>query len=556
MEFSAIKTNGFSTLKNLKPIMVLALPAALAGVLTSLAFPNPWFRAGTPGGGVMAWFSLAPFFWALLSAQKKFAIPLALFFGLPFYGIHIFWLATTRAMMPFAPLAWFLLCLFLCLTPLVVSLGIRWLEPSRLWERAAALPLLWVLGEYLRLFLFSGFPWGYIGYSQIGMPGWSTLAAITGIWGHGFVVAAMNAGWAILLVFILKHARQKINNSHLPVITISWKRWILASIFLIVLGSCLLVGYVKLKLRPAGNAPPLMAGILQGNIDQDQEWNRTYQEKTLRTYGVLIQEAVATGAQLVVWPETAFPGIFSLDAPLAESVRNFSKNLTLAQIVGSDEVRPKSNGKFSYYNSALALDHQGVVIAETSKRHLVPFGEYVPFKNTLLPFVEKVVGRYIGEGFSPGPSPNLFRFAKPSAAIGVLICYESIFPQYARNWVEQGANLLAVITYDTWYGKSAMAAQHANFAAFRAAETRRYLLRAAAGGISVLYDPFGRALDSMAYGQTGQITRPVHPRTELTPYVEWGDWFVFWALLACAALYLDAGKKKFETIKKKFGKKA
>jgi apolipoprotein N-acyltransferase len=183
----------------------------------------------------------------------------------------------------------------------------------------------------------------------------------------------------------------------------------------------------------------------------------------------------------------------------------------------------------------------------TSKVHLVPFGEYLPFKSLLLKFFQKVVARYGTGDFSPGPGRTPLTYAGPEGAMrfGVLICFESLFPQYAAELARRGSEFLTVITLDAWFGTTAAPAQHAIFSAFRAAENGRWLVRAAATGISAVYDPTGRRVAEQPLHTRGALAWTVRGRQALTTYSRWGAWWV-WVCLGLCIWHACAFRKKVQ----------
>ena len=137
--------------------------------------------------------------------------------------------------------------------------------------------------------------------------------------------------------------------------------------------------YEKWQFDRTPGLEAVKVGVVQGNIDQNQAWDQEYIEQTLAAYSSLIETAVQEKARLVVWPETAFPGIFNYDYHIVEKVRSLSRRWNLTQLVGADEVKTSEQEGYDYYNSLFLLNPAGKIQGKVSKVHLVPFGEYIPY---------------------------------------------------------------------------------------------------------------------------------------------------------------------------------
>lgn len=247
-----------------------------------------------------------------------------------------------------------------------------------------------------------------------------------------------------------------------------------------------------------------------------------HNEAPLEEYVARTREAVAEGARVVVWPEAALPARVSRWAGLrAELAALLPPGGAL--VGGVFEDHPSGAGAT---NSAVALDAAGQVTGRYDKIQLVPFGEYVPFR-PLFPWAD----------LYGSPEANLVSGTETRALpaggerVGVSICVESAFSQYAREFTLDGASLLAVITSDGWTGRTDAALQHAAMAPLRAIENRRSLARAAATGISALIDPYGRTLASLPLFRQGYLLADVPLRRDRTLYTRLGDWPVLLSIV-------------------------
>jgi apolipoprotein N-acyltransferase len=259
------------------------------------------------------------------------------------------------------------------------------------------------------------------------------------------------------------------------------------------------------------------------------KWDPEFQESTLATYERLTREAAAGGARLVVWPESAVPFYLQDDRLRAERVQSLARDLKAAMVVGSPAYEAGPGG-VRYFNSAYLIDEQGGVGGRSDKVHLVPFGEYVPLA-WLFPFVNKLVAG-IGD-FSPGS--GTIPLASSQAPLGVLVCFEGIFPEIARGYVSRGARLLVNITNDAWFGRSSAPHQHLAMTVFRAVENRVPLVRSANTGISAIIDSRGHIRGMTSLFTAVQLGGDVRLSDEESLYTRYGDLFALLCLTAVLA---------------------
>jgi len=267
------------------------------------------------------------------------------------------------------------------------------------------------------------------------------------------------------------------------------------------------------------SSPPQRDGtvhvtIVQGNIDQSLKWNPTAQAETEDKYLKLTRDALKDApTDLVVWPETAMPFYFQDPGVLSSRLRDFVDETGIPLLFGAPAYERLPDGTPVLYNRAYLLQPHGAT-SRYDKEHLVPFGEYVPL-GKLLSFVHKMVAG-VGD-FRPGSKQEPLRDGR--LALGLLICYEAIFPELAQQRVEAGANLLVNISNDAWFGNSSAPRQHLDLAVLRAVEQGRAIIRGTNTGISAAIDPRGRIL-----AQGGLFTALTLPCPE-TPLVSETTWF-------------------------------
>lgn len=365
-------------------------------------------------------------------------------------------------------------------------------------------PPIWVLLEYLRGCLITGFPWSFLSHSQYNFLPFIQIISITGAYYISFIIVAINA-----TLFALLH-RKRIS-------------LIYVAVLVLLISSTLLYGMMNLRAKPVETSK---AVIIQGNVTQDVKWDEAFKIKTIMAYCKGTLEA-GKGADLIVWPETAMPFIFNQEPQASKYIKALPPVVNSYLLFGT--ISRDRDGKL--HNSAYLLDPKGQEAGRYDKSHLVPFGEYTPLR-AYLPFLERLSVQ-IGEFFpGDGHAPINTEMGK----VGVLICYEGIFPYITREMTRKGAELLVNITNDAWYDRTSAPYQHLAFYVFRAIESDRFVLRAANTGISAIIDPQGKAQKKTPIFEYRVLTGGFSFKDTKTFYVRYGEWFVSFSLLFLAAI--------------------
>jgi apolipoprotein N-acyltransferase len=478
--------------------------AAGSGVLCAAAFP-PW------DAGPVAWVGLVPLLLGLEGATPRQAAWLGYTSGLCFYLGTIWWVVNTmttygRMPLPLSLVALLLLCGILAgytaAFTWLLSAGRRRLRlPGGILPPVAA--GLWTALELLRTYLFSGFPWALLGYSQYQQPTIRLLASAVGVYGISALLLLVNGTLADLLARSWRPSagRSRWRGAWLPVGVTS----------LALIGT---LGYARgIWQDPTGGAA-VRVGLLQGNIDQSLKWNRSYQTATLDIYERLARRVAEEGPALIIWPETALPFFLRREAELGSRVRRFITGVGIPTLTGSPDLGEDG----LVYNAAFFLGGDGEIRGRYSKRHLVPFGEYVPLQPILF-FVDKLA---VGIGdFGRGRVATVFPL--DGVRFSVMICYEVIFPGEVREFVQNGASLLVNITNDAWFGRSGAPYQHLAMAAMRAVENGTYLVRAANTGVTAVIAPTGEILAQTEIFTEASLLGVIRPRERETIYTRYGD---------------------------------
>jgi len=399
----------------------------------------------------------------------------------------------------------------------VAAAAARHLE-GRFGERGLWLfPFAWTAVEMGRSHLFSGFPWMLLGYSVAGSATLRQAADLAGILGLSFLLAL--SGVSVFL------AGKRLSEGFHAKAAIRLIPGAAALLFLVLYGRA---G----SANPAGFAAPVpevKVAIAQGGIDQTVKWDPENQSATLEIYGELTREARDAGAQVVVWPETAAPFFYGWEVALSRRLDAIAVSGGIPILFGAPWYDPADGGKF--YNSVFHMDARGVVLGRYDKRHLVPFGEYIPLRSVLF-FLNKLTAGE--EDFSTGTGPALFRVGgRPVAAS---VCYEALFPALIREGVLGGAAWLVNVTNDAWFGDTVAPHQHLAMARMRCVEFRRPMVRAANSGISAVIDRDGGIASSLGLFRRGVLVAPVQPATFDTVYAKTGEIFG----ISCSILTLLA----------------
>ncbi len=498
------------------------LSSASAAGLLILAFPRTdlW---------LLAWIGLVPLLRGLDGQTPARAFARAYLCGILFFAGTLYWLVhvTLPGMV--------LLAAYLAVYFGLFGLGYNFLDRHNVPWKPFALASLWTLLEYVRAHFLTGFGWSSLGQSQSGNILVIQIAELTGMYGVTFLVVLINC--------FFKEALGSVGTRDL-----SRKNALKLSFFVPVIVLALVAGYGASRLavlRRAGSRPAPRAAIavIQANIPQSMKWYEPAWPDILARYKILTGAAAKERPDLIIWPETSYPGILWEDEKLFEELKGFVARLGIPLLVGSVV---REDGR--YYNAAVLLSKDGKVLRQYKKIHLVPFGEYIPLR-FLFPFLEHIVP--IAD-FTAGEEYSVFEVPGGDAGrfFSVLICFEDTLGGIARQFVRQGAGLLVNITNDAWFRDTKAPFMHAQAAVFRAVENRRELVRAANTGVSCFIDASGRVTRAVEDEHGKKTYVPGYAIAELrfdrqkTFYTRYGDVFI----LACAGLLWAAvrGRKIFK----------
>jgi len=391
-----------------------------------------------------------------------------------------------------------------------------------------AAPFIWVFLEYIRSNMgFMALPYAWLGYTQHAHPLVIQIASVAGAYGVSFLLAMVNSAVA---AFVLSLLYRSINLNPWPNRPISNRGLVSiagTAAFLTIFTIC----YGIMVVSKPTMGKKLEVSIIQGNIEQAKKWDRSYRNYILERYEELSREASKDQPRLVIWPEAATPGFVLSDIALQKRVAGLVREMNTYFLIGSSEYPKFQKAPFEFDrfgNTALFFSPDGKVLGQYLKIRLLPFGEYLPYKETI-PWswidVPNVTSTMPGKEFTVFQCPT-FRFSAP-------ICWENIFPDLPRKFVKNGAQFIVNITNEAWFGRSVGPQHYVISSVFRAVENRVYVVRCANTGISCFIDPYGRIVGRVKDENNqdlfvrGVLTMTVVPMESRTVYTRYGDWLVW-----------------------------
>lgn len=370
----------------------------------------------------------------------------------------------------------------------------------------------WVGQEWLRSVVLSGWGWNTLGTALHAQMAMIQVAEITGVAGLSFLVAFTN-------VILLATIRRFILEAK---VTPARPHYDLTLTMAAIVG---VLGFGIHALQDRRPATTLKVTLVQPNIPREQKFNPGFAQPTFDQFTRLSARGLNDEfrSDLIVWPESAMPGPVLQDELSHRFVMDFSASTKTDLLLGTIDLDENAD-----YNAALLVSESGRLVQIYRKVHLVPFGEYVPGRHTI-PLLARIVGDQVPSDFSFGKEYTVFHLTNEKARVAPLICFEDTIGDLTRQFVLAGANLLANVTNDGWFLRSAGSRQHLANAVFRCVETRLPMVRAANTGMTCIVNEFGviaprRILPPFTEDVLlGEVHVPIGP--ELTFYVQHGELF-------------------------------
>ena len=442
------------------------------------------------------------------SAKARFTLGFC--FGLGLYGVGIYWIYIslhTFGGMPwwFAGFCTFCLCAFMALFPALVGL-----LTTKFGKLMISAPILWGLSDWIRSWIFTGFPWLTMGYSQVPHSPLAGYMPLVGVYGVSVITVLIASSIGIWLVTK----------------NVVYRRNVIAIVTLIIVVG----GVLKAVEWTTPIGKPISVALLQGNIAQDEKWSPEKAQSTIDQYLNMI---TASKAQLIVTPETALPVISSQLAPsindaLSAKAKQNGGDILLGLVqVNSSVTQPDYD---RYYNSAISF---GTASSQYySKNHLVPFGEFIPLKQVFGWIYRDWLNIPLSDLSRGGTQQQPMNLAGQKIAVN--ICYEDVFGEEIIRQLPT-ATMLVNMTNDAWYGQSYAADQHLQFSQARALETGRFMLRATNTGATASIDQHGYVLAHAPHFTKTTLNVFAQGFAGSTPYVRLGNWpFIVFCFSAIA----------------------
>ncbi len=479
--------------------------AFIVGILYSFGFApyHLWF---------LVFISVAGLFYVIQGLSIKDAAKVGWFYGLGSYGFGVYWLYNSLHLFgdAIAPLSAAITGLFVAILSLYFSLyaaiaAALLSKRSQLLGTLFLLPALWVLTEWLRSWLFTGFPWLSLGYAHTQSP-LHVLAPIGGVWLLSLVSAVYSS--CLLLFFRgLKFER------------------LIGGVFALCLSALLVLLSHVSWVNPFGEVKSV--ALIQPNIAQHQKFNEGFLEKSLNIHTEL-SFSDDVSAEIVLWPESAVPTWYEDVALPLQSIANDAEQRGMSIVTGIFTY--DSNVK-KFYNSIRVLGPDPQLY---HKSHLVPFGEYIPFRAVL-----DLLKNYIlvpMSDLSPGPSTPI-PLSVSGIQLAASVCYEDAFGEEVIRQLPD-ANVLINVSNDAWFGDSSAPWQHLQMAQMRAIETGRPMMRATNTGVSAIIDHQGVVQVFAEVGVRARVDGVIQPMSGETPFVRWSNWPVVGFSFVLLFIYL------------------
>ena len=368
----------------------------------------------------------------------------------------------------------------------------------------------WCVLEWIRTWIFTGFPWNLLGISQWKEYPIIQIASYTGVYGISFLIVFLNIALGDAIFRYSTLFRSSFKKGIRP---ISLYVALLLIVFSFIFGVMQINRYQDSNMQTV----QLNTAVVQGGIPQCRIYNEKQANDALKTYIKYSDDMLVFEPDILIWPESAVPQPLRGRGYLSEKYRSelggLLKKYQIPILLGTIDFglgQYKKNEEIPIFNSALYIGGNGIIIDTYNKIHIVPWGEYTPFEylfpfKYFYPLIKSTFG--MGRSISAGTKNTIFNIEK-NVSGAVLICYEDVFPEVARDHVLAGANLLVLITNDAWYPTSNEPAQHLAQAIFRAVENGRTMIRVGNSAGTCVIQPTGAIADSLFYtidSNTGQV---------------------------------------------------
>ena len=478
------------------------------------------------GISYIAWIGLIPLLYSINNSSSVKSFKMGWIFGMAHFTSLVYWVVYAMYYYGGLPVLISIPLLLLLSAYLSIYIGLFCAMINRLCKKPTnffLIPIFWTVFEYIRSLSKLSFPWEFLGYTQYKNLKLIQISDILGVYGLSALIVFINISLFLLILYFfnIKWNNYKITVRHLSAYNGS---------AIVILSVILIYGHVQIKEIDSiiESSKKINAACIQGNISQEDKWDSHFMIHTTKKYINLSKQIIKQKPDLLVWPETALPFYYEQGGFLKEYIKKNVKEFNSCLLTGCLNIEQKDNTRL-YYNSSILIKPDDKNIEKYHKTQLVPYGEFVPFKN-IFPFINKLT-QAAGD-FSPGIEGNTL--SCHDYFLGVQICFEIIFPNLSRKMVNNGADILINITNDAWYGTSSAPYQHFSMVVLRAVENKRSLARSANTGISGLIDPVGRILKKSDLFKEQIICHELPVIKIKTIYTSYGDIFAWLCIIICS----------------------
>jgi apolipoprotein N-acyltransferase len=477
-------------MQNKRHLIFIIYCSAILGVLAYQPF-NFW-----PGALIF----IALLLFSIRNKTPVQAFKYGYLFGVVFYITLLYWIAwaTLWGSLPVP--------FILAIIPAVFCWLFVRLSSKGIWRAIILSPFIWIAFEYIRTLGQLAFPWNPLGNCFAAYPEFIQYAEFTGVWGISLWAFVINILFYIIFIKPKFYLRT----------------FALAGIIIVMIVAPYLYGN---SIIPDDiEEGDVKVALLQGNIDRDTKWDPKKLQYSFDTYFAMSDSLKNSDVELIIWPETATPCYLRRHRIYNPAMRSEVNKLGIPVLTGSPDYRSVGVKQYVYFNSALYYKPGDRIPGKYYKIRLVPFSERIPFSAKLKVLKEIHLGQ---ADFSPGDSLVLFKL--DDRRFGVLICFEIVFPDLVRSFVERGADFMVTITNDMWFGVTSGPYQHLYAGTIRAVENRVGIARCANTGISLFYDRYGRTYNMSNLNERKTVVDKVAINREKTFYNKYGDYIAKWS---------------------------
>lgn len=484
----------------------------ISGILLGLSFQKFNFF-------LFAWIAFVPLIYCIYKNNLKYSALYGFVTGIiysliAFNWMFLFLLINTKSIVAASVTALFF-WIYQSIYFILWSVISCFIKRNNSWIFAFFVSSLWIVFEYVKNYFLSGFPINLLGYSQCSFLPLIQFADVFGVYGISFVIILINCS----LFYWLYNKNKK----HL-IITV------------IIISLLFVYGFIKMnQISKINSKEEIKVGVVQPNIAQEKKWRENLKNEIIKNIYDAAQYFRDRNCEVILYPETLLPRLLEQNEEMQSFVRNISLYSNLS-LIGGKTVENKN-----LYNSIFLISKEGNIVDKYKKKHLVLFGEYVPFENFLVKLLEKV---NLTDNFSKEQELRVFYFDK--CILGINICSENYYPYLSRELVLKGATILTTHSNDAWCDGLSYPYQHFVLNIFRAIENRKYLIVASNTGISGVVAPTGKILKQTKNQEQSCFEETVYTNDYITVYDKIGDLFVYLCIIynILIILYIVLVKKR------------